>query len=104
MGWAQHQGPKCLLIKSQLGLEPTALPLSSPTGRHTQPFSRHPPGIKLSPQDPGKTQPEKGRKPFRPSTKAQASQEMGGHIPLHNNRGDHHAPPALGVRSSLSPL
>lgn len=79
MGWALHQGPKCLLIKSRLRLEP-ALPASSPHPTppgtpHTQPLAGRSPGMQLSsaPSIWGKHTRRKTGRHSGPRTKAPAS-------------------------------
>lgn len=95
MGWALHQGLKCLLIKSQLRLEPALPPPPRPRGRHTQPSAGAAPweASPLSPQPTasGVNTAEKGRKTFRRGTKA----------PRHPRDRDGWARPSAGQQRGL---
>ena len=96
MGWALHQGPKCLLIKSQLRLEPALPPPPHPRGRHTQPFSSQPPGMHLHSAHSIRGKHSRERQEDIPAQHkgpaSSAGPGTGGCIPLLDNKGDMQAP------------
>lgn len=90
MGWALHQGPKCLLIKSQLAWSRCGPPPPAP-GTPDTALGQAAPGMQLSSAHSirGKHRQRKTGRHSGPAQRPGVSGRAGGHIPLLNNEGDH---------------